>query len=232
MALGAELFYRRLRVVLVPCESQSENRKRRKTLGLASPGERPIHVTAIAIHNPNSPFRQAHGATNPSFASNLFSFSATRFIPYSGGPAKYCGPYTSRKLSPQPQHEKIPPALYPSTNPLRGPRSPKPHTQTFTIDDLGLGGGAADSGTYNQNDTFSFDVYLTSLATDCYSYDLNLETQTLNNFAASLFVTGLTYGPTFTDPSKRRQTPPPLVLPRAPLPAIWRGSCLRRAHAR
>ena len=83
------------------------------------------------------------------------------------------------------------------------------HTQTFTIDDLGLGGGTAHSGTYNQNDTFSFDVYLTFAGYDCYSYDLNLETQTLNNFAASLFVTGLTYGPTFTDPLQTTPNPSP-----------------------
>jgi hypothetical protein len=73
------------------------------------------------------------------------------------------------------------------------------HTQLFTFDDLGLGGGTAHSGTYNQNDTFSLDVYLTFAGYDCYGYDLWLETQTLNNFAGSLSITGVTYGTAFPD---------------------------------
>ena len=34
-------------------------------------------------------------------------------------------------------------------------------SQSITFDDLGLGGGTANSGTYNSTDTFSFDVRLT-----------------------------------------------------------------------
>ena len=50
------------------------------------------------------------------------------------------------------------------TRPLLG----QTHTQSFTFNDLGLGGGTAPSGTYNQNDTFSFDVYLTFAGYNCY----------------------------------------------------------------
>lgn len=73
------------------------------------------------------------------------------------------------------------------------------HTQSLTFDDLGLGGGAADSGTYDQNDTFSFDVYLTFAGYNCFGLSLWLETQTLNNFASSLSITNVTYGKAFPD---------------------------------
>jgi hypothetical protein len=90
-----------------------------------------------------------------------------------------------------------------------GPVFSQTHTQSFTFDDLGLGGGTAHSGTYNQNDTFSFDVYLTYAGYDSYGFDLWLETQTLNNFAASLSITGLTYGTVFSDPTQTMPNPAP-----------------------
>jgi hypothetical protein len=83
------------------------------------------------------------------------------------------------------------------------------HTQSMVFDDLGLGGGSATSGTYNQNDTFSFDVYLTYAGYDAGGYDLWLETQTLNNFSASLFITRLTYGKVFSDPTQPVTNPVP-----------------------
>ena len=87
------------------------------------------------------------------------------------------------------------------------------HTQTLSFDDLGLGGGSAASGTYNTNDTFSFDVYLTFNGYDCYGYSWWLEVQTLNNFSASLFITGLTYGVAFPDPSQGVPNPAPFDAP-------------------
>jgi hypothetical protein len=37
----------------------------------------------------------------------------------------------------------------------------KGHVQSLTFNDLGMGGGTANSGTYQSTDTFSFDVLLT-----------------------------------------------------------------------
>jgi hypothetical protein len=74
------------------------------------------------------------------------------------------------------------------------------HTQSLAFDDLGLGGGTATSGIYNQNDTFSFDVYLTYAGYNSGGPSFWLETQTLNSFSSSLFITGLTYGTVFSDP--------------------------------
>jgi hypothetical protein len=96
---------------------------------------------------------------------------------------------------------------------LTGPVLGQTHTQSLSFDDLGLGGGTATSGTYNQNDTFSFDVYLTYSGYSSFGLSLWLETQTLNNFPASLFITGLTYGTTFTDPEATTPNPAPFDTP-------------------
>jgi hypothetical protein len=67
---------------------------------------------------------------------------------------------------------------------------------SLTFDDLGLGGGTATSGTYNSNDTFSFDVLLTYQGFSSGGLAFWLETNTA--FAGSLSITGITYGTTFT----------------------------------
>lgn len=87
------------------------------------------------------------------------------------------------------------------------------HTQSLTFDDLGLGGGTTNSGTYNQNDTFGFDVYLTFDGYICGGLSFWLETQVLNNFSGSLSITGVTYGPTF-----------PISIQRSPNPAPFNAS--------
>jgi PEP-CTERM motif-containing protein len=67
--------------------------------------------------------------------------------------------------------------------------------QTLAFDDLGLGGGTANSGTYNSNDTFSFDVNLTF---NGYSANgLAFWLQTNPAFGGSLSITGITYGTAF-----------------------------------
>jgi hypothetical protein len=73
--------------------------------------------------------------------------------------------------------------------------------QSLTFDDLGLGGGTATSGTYNSNDTFSFDVLLTfnvQNGNEVTGLSFWLETNTA--FAGSLSITGVTYGTTYPDP--------------------------------
>lgn len=83
--------------------------------------------------------------------------------------------------------------------------------QSLTFDDLGLGGGTGTSGTYNSNDTFSFDVLLnykggvfTDEVTGLFFW---LETNTA--FAGSLSITGVTYGTTFPDPTDVTPNPAP-----------------------
>ena len=68
-------------------------------------------------------------------------------------------------------------------------------SQSLTFDDLGLGGGTATSGTYNSNDTFSFDVLLTFENYSATGLSFWLETNTA--FAGSLSITGVTYGTAF-----------------------------------
>ena len=80
-----------------------------------------------------------------------------------------------------------------------------PPDSTLTFDDLGLGGGTASSGTYNSNDTFSFDVLLTYKTYDAFGLSFWLEASTA--FAGSLSITGATYGTTF-----------PILLIRVPIP--------------
>ena len=83
----------------------------------------------------------------------------------------------------------------------------RPHgtSQSLTFDDLGLGGGGATSGTYNQNDTFSFDVSLTFSGYN--STGLSFWLETVNAFAGSLSITGVTYGTTFPDPTQNLPNP-------------------------
>ena len=71
------------------------------------------------------------------------------------------------------------------------------NTQSLTFDDLGLGGGTAASGTYNPNDTFSFDVLLTFNGYNASSLSFWLQTDAA--FAGSLSIIGVTYGATFPD---------------------------------
>lgn len=78
-------------------------------------------------------------------------------------------------------------------------------SQSITFDDLGLGGGTANSGTYNSTDTFSFDVRLTYSGYNASSISFWLETVTA--FAPFLSVTGVTYGTTFADPNSTSPNP-------------------------
>ena len=80
------------------------------------------------------------------------------------------------------------------------------NTQSLTFDDLGLGGGTAASGTYNPNDTFSFDVLLTFNGYNASSLSFWLQTDAA--FAGSLSIIGVTYGATFPD----HATPPLPIL--------------------
>ena len=77
------------------------------------------------------------------------------------------------------------------------PSAGQTNSQSLTFDDLGLGGGTPTSGTYNSNDTFSFDVLLTYNPYSSSGFSFWLETDTA--FAGSLSITGITYGTTFPD---------------------------------
>ena len=89
----------------------------------------------------------------------------------------------------------------------------RPHgpSQILTFDDLGLGGGGATSGTYGQNGTFSFDVSLTFQGYN--STGLSFWLETVNAFAGSLSVTGVTYGSTFPDATQNFPNPAPFAFP-------------------
>ena len=78
------------------------------------------------------------------------------------------------------------------TWPSAGGQTPN---QSLTFDDLGLGGGTPTSGTYNSNDTFSFDALLTFENYSAVGLAFWLETNTA--FAGSLSITGITYGTAF-----------------------------------
>ena len=80
-------------------------------------------------------------------------------------------------------------------------------SQSITFDDLGLGGGTANSGTYNSTDTFSFDVLLTYSGYNASSISFWLEASTA--FAGSLSITGVTYGTIFPDPQSISPNPIP-----------------------
>ena len=77
-------------------------------------------------------------------------------------------------------------------------------TQFLTFND---NNGVPDAGTYNPTDSFSFDVYLTFDGYISTGLSFWLETQTLNSFAGSLSITGVTYGTTF--PVEGQATPNP-----------------------
>jgi hypothetical protein len=80
-------------------------------------------------------------------------------------------------------------------------------TQSIAFNDGGLGGGTANSGTYNPGDAFGFDVLLTFNGYNASAISFWLETVTA--FAPFLSVTGVTYGTTFPDPSSLSPNPAP-----------------------
>jgi hypothetical protein len=83
----------------------------------------------------------------------------------------------------------------------------RPHgqSQSLTFNDLGLGGGDATHGTFNQNGTFSFDVSLTFAGYN--STGLSFWLETVTAFAGSLSITGVTYGTTFPDATQTAPNP-------------------------
>ncbi len=87
----------------------------------------------------------------------------------------------------------------------------RPHgaTQSLSFDDLGLGGGTANSGTYAPGDTFSFDVLLTFNGYN--STGLSFWLEASNGLASSLSITGVTYGTTFPDPTNTAPNPAPFT---------------------
>jgi PEP-CTERM motif len=83
----------------------------------------------------------------------------------------------------------------------------RPHgaTQSLTFDDLGLGGGTANTGTYMAGDMFSFDVLLTFNGYT--STGLSFWLETVNAFAGSLSIIGSTTGTVFPDPTQTTPNP-------------------------
>ena len=80
------------------------------------------------------------------------------------------------------------------------------HEQFLTFND---NDGAGDSGTYNPTDSFGFDIYLSYSGYDSDGLSFWLETQTANNFAGSLSITGFTYGTAFPDVTQTVPNPAP-----------------------
>jgi opacity protein-like surface antigen len=85
----------------------------------------------------------------------------------------------------------------------------RPHgaTQSLSFDDLGLGGGTSNSGTYAPGDTISFDVYLTFSGYNSTGLSFWLEASTA--LASSLSITGVTYGTAFPDATSTAPNPAP-----------------------
>jgi hypothetical protein len=85
----------------------------------------------------------------------------------------------------------------------------RPHGQSqfLQFDDLGLGGGTANSGTYGPGSTFSFDVLLTFSGYN--STGLSFWLEAPNALAGSLSITGVTYGTTFPDATNTAPNPAP-----------------------
>jgi hypothetical protein len=82
------------------------------------------------------------------------------------------------------------------------------HVQSLAFDDLGLGGGGPNSGTYNSTNTFSFDVNLTFSGYN--SLGLSFWLETVTAFAGSLQITNVTYpSPVFLDPNQTTPNPAP-----------------------
>jgi hypothetical protein len=69
--------------------------------------------------------------------------------------------------------------------------------ESLAFDDLGLGGGSPTSGTYNSNDSFSFDVILSFGTYNATGLSFWLHTDP--TFGGSLAITGITYGSAFPD---------------------------------
>lgn len=76
------------------------------------------------------------------------------------------------------------------------------HTQSLSFDD---GNGTGNAGTYNSNDTFSFDINLTYAGYSSYGLSLWFETEAAAHNA--LIITNFTYGTTFADPTQPGSTP-------------------------
>jgi len=83
------------------------------------------------------------------------------------------------------------------------------HTQSISFDD---GVGPGNAGTYLTNDHFSFDVYLTYNGYNSYGFSLRLEAPQMNNFAASISITGETFGPVFSESAFFQTFPAPFDL--------------------
>jgi hypothetical protein len=85
----------------------------------------------------------------------------------------------------------------------------RPHgqSQSLAFDDLGLGGGSANSGTYGPGDAFGFDVLLTFSGYN--SSGLSFWLEASNALAGNLSITGVTYGTTFADPTNTAPNPAP-----------------------
>ena len=83
----------------------------------------------------------------------------------------------------------------------------RPHgqSQSLTFNDNGLGGGDSTHGTYNQNGTFSLDVFLTFSGYN--STGLSFWLEASNGLAGSLSITGVTYGTTFPDATQTAPNP-------------------------
>ncbi len=82
---------------------------------------------------------------------------------------------------------------------------PQGPSQSLSFDDLGLGGGTSNSGTYAPGDTFSFDVLLTYSGFN--SSGLSFWLEASNGLAGSLSITGVSYGTTFPDPTNLNPNP-------------------------
>lgn len=80
------------------------------------------------------------------------------------------------------------------------------HSQFLIFDDTH---GSGDSGTYNPTDSFGFDIYLTYSGYNSPGLSFWLETETTNNFAGSLSITGFTYGTTFPNVNQTQPNPAP-----------------------
>lgn len=72
-----------------------------------------------------------------------------------------------------------------------------PHTQSMAFND---GVGTGDAGSYNSNDTFSFDANLTFAGYN--SWGLSFWLEAANGIAPNLTITGITYGTQFPDPNQ------------------------------
>jgi hypothetical protein len=75
----------------------------------------------------------------------------------------------------------------------------RPHgsTQSLAFDDLGTGGGTANSGSFGANATFSFDVFVTYMGYN--SLGLSFWLEASNGIAPNIQISSVTYGTKFPD---------------------------------